>query len=184
MSSDHAIRYFASVLNCRLCPLEPRCCPNMPARRIARDINEHAQDVARRKMKTKAFPKSRDQRQRGGNALCAFEDASRLRASTTARTLRRSRRVPPCCQRAESQGPSGSPYPSKNTARASLRISCAASGPVVLGASEQGPRGQGPKGQAAETTRDSFKPFSTPSARTHRRPDALAATQQLPERLD
>jgi hypothetical protein len=36
----------------------------MPARRIARDINEHAQDVARRKMKTKAFPKSRDQRQR------------------------------------------------------------------------------------------------------------------------
>jgi len=57
VSSDHAIRYFASVLNCRVCPLKPKCCPNMPARRIARD-------VARRKMKTKAFLKSRDQRKR------------------------------------------------------------------------------------------------------------------------
>ena len=60
----HAIRYFASVPNCRVRPLKPTCCPNMPARRIARDVNEHARDVARRKMKTKAFLKSRDQRKR------------------------------------------------------------------------------------------------------------------------
>jgi transposase len=62
--SDHAIRYYASVLRCRECPLKQRCCPNMPARRIARDINEAARDIARRKMKTKAFLKSRDQRKR------------------------------------------------------------------------------------------------------------------------
>ena len=36
----------------------------MPARRIVRDINEAARDIARRKMKTKAFLKSRDQRKR------------------------------------------------------------------------------------------------------------------------
>jgi len=36
----------------------------MPARRIVRDINEAARDLARRKMKTKAFLKSRDQRKR------------------------------------------------------------------------------------------------------------------------
>jgi transposase len=64
VSSDHAIRYFASVLNCRVCPLKPKCCPNMPARRIVRDVNEDARDLARRKMKTKAFLKSRDQRKR------------------------------------------------------------------------------------------------------------------------
>jgi hypothetical protein len=64
VSSDHAIRYFASVLNCRVCPLKPKCCPNMPARRIVRDVNEHARDVARRKMKTTAFLQSRDQRKR------------------------------------------------------------------------------------------------------------------------
>ena len=62
--SDHAIRYFASVPCCRQCPLKQRCCPNMPARRIVRDINEPARDIARRKMKTKAFLKSRDQRKR------------------------------------------------------------------------------------------------------------------------
>ena len=61
---DHAIRYFASVPRCRECPLKQKCCPNMPARRIVRDVNEAARDIARRKMKTKAFLKSRDQRKR------------------------------------------------------------------------------------------------------------------------
>jgi transposase len=64
VNSDHAIRYFASVLRCRECPLKQRCCPNMPARRIVRDINEAARDIARRKTKTKAFLRSRDQRKR------------------------------------------------------------------------------------------------------------------------
>src|SRR5215831_1983830 len=62
--SDHAIKYFASVPRCRECPLKQRCCPNMPSRRISRDVNEAARDVARRKMKTKAFLRSRDQRKR------------------------------------------------------------------------------------------------------------------------
>ena len=62
--SDHTIRYIVSVLNCRACSLKPRCCPNMPSRRILRDINEDARDLARRKMKTKAFLKSRDERKR------------------------------------------------------------------------------------------------------------------------
>jgi Transposase DDE domain len=62
--SDHAIRYFASVPRCRECPLKQRCRPNTPARRIVRDLNEAARDIARRKMKTKAFFKSRDQRKR------------------------------------------------------------------------------------------------------------------------
>jgi hypothetical protein len=64
VNSDHAIRYFASVPRCRECPLKQRCCPNMPSRRIVRDVNEAARDVARRKMQTKAFLKSRDQRKR------------------------------------------------------------------------------------------------------------------------
>jgi len=64
VNSDHAIRYFASVPRCRECPLKQRCCPNMPSRRIVRDVNEAARDIARRKMQTKAFSKSRDQRKR------------------------------------------------------------------------------------------------------------------------
>src|SRR5262249_33759940 len=46
------------------CSLKQQCCPNMPSRRIVRDVNEAARDVARRKMKTKAFLRSRDQRKR------------------------------------------------------------------------------------------------------------------------
>jgi hypothetical protein len=50
VEGDHAIRYFASVPRCRECPLKQRCCPNMPSRRIVRDVNEAARDIARRKM--------------------------------------------------------------------------------------------------------------------------------------
>ena len=62
--SDHAVRYIASVLCCRECSLKQQCCPNMPSRRIVRDVNEAARDVARRKMRTRAFLRSRDQRKR------------------------------------------------------------------------------------------------------------------------
>ena len=43
---------------------ELKCCPRMSRAMIARDVHEDARDVARRKMKTKAFLKSRDQRKR------------------------------------------------------------------------------------------------------------------------
>jgi transposase len=60
----HPIRYFASVLDCRSCALKPMCCPNMPARRIARDVNEDARDVARALCKTEAYEQSRRNRKR------------------------------------------------------------------------------------------------------------------------
>jgi hypothetical protein len=63
-AADNGIRYLAAVPDCRACPLKPKCCPGMPSRRIVRDLDEDARDVARRKMKTKAFLKSRDLRKR------------------------------------------------------------------------------------------------------------------------
>jgi len=56
--------YRASKLDCDVCPLKAKCCPKEPARKIPRDLHEDARDVARRKMNTKAFLKSRDQRKR------------------------------------------------------------------------------------------------------------------------
>jgi transposase len=64
VSTDHGVRYEASVLTCRTCALKPRCCPNVSARRIVRYMNEDARDLARRKMKTKAFFRSRNQRKK------------------------------------------------------------------------------------------------------------------------
>jgi transposase len=63
-STDQGLRYIASVPDCRSCALKPRCCPNMPSRRIVRYVNEDARDLARRKMKTKAFFRSRNQRKK------------------------------------------------------------------------------------------------------------------------
>src|SRR5262249_60919054 len=64
VSTDHARRYLASVPECRACPLKPKCCPNMPARRIVRDVNEAPRDVARALAKTEAFAQSRRDRKK------------------------------------------------------------------------------------------------------------------------
>jgi transposase len=58
------LRYRASKFDCDVCALKMQCCPNMPARQIPRDIHEHARNVARRLMRTRAFLKSRDERKR------------------------------------------------------------------------------------------------------------------------
>lgn len=61
---ETTLLYFASVLDCRICPLKARCCPNMPARRVPRSIYEEARDVARALAKTKAFEHSRRDRKK------------------------------------------------------------------------------------------------------------------------
>jgi len=54
--------YRASKRDCDVCSLRSRCCTRDEARKIPRDLHEDARDVARRKMKTKAFARSRDER--------------------------------------------------------------------------------------------------------------------------
>jgi transposase len=56
--------YRASKRDCEVCPIRAKCCTTADARKIPRDLHEDARDVARRKMKTKAFAKSRDERKR------------------------------------------------------------------------------------------------------------------------
>jgi transposase len=64
ITGNHARLYAARKRDCDACPLKSCCCPGQPSRRIPRDIHEDARDVARRKMTTKAFLKSRDERKR------------------------------------------------------------------------------------------------------------------------
>lgn len=56
--------YRASKRDCDVCSLRAQCCTRDEARKIRRDLHEDARDVARRKMKTKGFAKSRDERKR------------------------------------------------------------------------------------------------------------------------
>jgi len=64
VSTDNGIRYLASVPECRDCPLKSKCCPNMPSRRIVRDVKEAARDVARALAKTGAFAQTRRDRKK------------------------------------------------------------------------------------------------------------------------
>lgn len=59
VSSDNALRYTASVRECRACPLKQKCCPKMPSRKVVRDINEAARDIARELAKTRAYELAR-----------------------------------------------------------------------------------------------------------------------------
>jgi len=56
--------YRASKLDCDACPLKPKCCPKAPSRRIPRDIDEDARDLARSLAGTPAFEQSRRDRKK------------------------------------------------------------------------------------------------------------------------
>jgi len=61
---DDTIIYRASKFDCDACPMKPRCCPNTPARKIARSVHEDARDYARMIGQTKAFEQSTKDRKK------------------------------------------------------------------------------------------------------------------------
>ncbi|OYD00488.1 transposase [Rhizobium sp. N4311] len=56
--------YRASKKDCDRCELKPRCCPNMPMRKVPRDLNEDARDVARAIAATPEYVQSRHRRKK------------------------------------------------------------------------------------------------------------------------
>jgi Transposase DDE domain len=54
--------YRASKHDCDPCPLKLRCCPKEPARKIPRDVNEAARDLARGLTQTEGYRVSARQR--------------------------------------------------------------------------------------------------------------------------
>ncbi len=55
VTKDGTMIYFARKQDCKACPLKPKCCPNVPARKIGRSIHEAARDKARAIAKTEAY---------------------------------------------------------------------------------------------------------------------------------
>ena len=64
VGDDHMLRYLASKRDCDACPLKPQCCPRMLFRKVTRDINEDARDLARALLGTAEFDRSRDERKK------------------------------------------------------------------------------------------------------------------------
>jgi hypothetical protein len=61
-SGGRTLLYRASKHDCDPCPLKRRCCPKEPARKIPRDVNEAARDLARGLMQTECSRVSARQR--------------------------------------------------------------------------------------------------------------------------
>jgi Transposase DDE domain len=71
-------------------PVKPKCCPNVPWRKVPRDVHEEARDQARALMATPEFEKSRDERKRVEMRFAHLKthhrfDRMRLRGLTGAR---------------------------------------------------------------------------------------------------
>ena len=64
LTKEGTLIYFASKRDCEACALKPKCCPNMPARKIGRSIYEAARDKARAIAKTVAYAVSRRERKK------------------------------------------------------------------------------------------------------------------------
>ncbi len=64
VTKSRALYYRSRKLDCDACALKPKCCPTAPSRRIPRDIDEDARDVARALYDTPAFNQSRCDRKK------------------------------------------------------------------------------------------------------------------------
>jgi transposase len=64
VNDDATLLYRASKLDCQVCSLKLRCCPNEPARKVPRSIHEGARDMARDIARTDEWLISRRERKK------------------------------------------------------------------------------------------------------------------------
>ena len=83
--------YFAKKHDCDACALKPKCCPNMPARKIGRSIHEAARDKARAIAKTAAYATSRRERKRVEMLFAHLKRIPQARPATLAGAKRSQR---------------------------------------------------------------------------------------------
>ncbi|KFL36058.1 IS1182 family transposase [Arenimonas donghaensis] len=63
-TADNTLIYRSNFHDCAGCELKSKCCPNTTHRRIARQVNESARDVARQLSTTKRYAQSRRHRKK------------------------------------------------------------------------------------------------------------------------
>ena len=64
LNQGRTLYYRASKFDCEACPLKQKCCPKAPSRRLPRDIDEDARDLARSLVGTPEFEQSRRERKK------------------------------------------------------------------------------------------------------------------------
>ena len=64
ITKDGTRLYRSSKSDCQGCAFKARCCPNTPQRKVPRDLDEDARDVARVLANTPAYERSRHRRKK------------------------------------------------------------------------------------------------------------------------
>lgn len=64
ITKDGTRLYRSSKLDCQACALKAKCCPNTPERKVPRDLDEDARDVARALADTPDYERSRNRRKK------------------------------------------------------------------------------------------------------------------------
>jgi len=64
ITKDGTRLYRSSKSDCQGCAFKAKCCPNTPQRKVPRDLDEDARDVARSLANTPAYERSRHRRKK------------------------------------------------------------------------------------------------------------------------
>jgi len=86
--------YRSSKSDCQGCAFKAKCCPNTPQRKVPRDLDEDARDVARSLANTPAYERSRHRRKKIEMLFRSPQTHPAARPPQIARSERRARRVP------------------------------------------------------------------------------------------
>jgi hypothetical protein len=86
VNDDATILYRASTYDCEPCALKPKCCPNAPARKIPRSINEGARQMARDICNSDAGRTSRRERKKVRDAVRAPQAHPEARSAPAPRS--------------------------------------------------------------------------------------------------
>ena len=96
--------YRASKKDCDACELKARCCPNAVARKIPRDLQEDARDVARALAVTPEYRGRLSTPEKSRDAVRPSQAHPSPRTLAAARAVRRERRIPPRGDRPKLRG--------------------------------------------------------------------------------
>jgi hypothetical protein len=101
ITKDGTRLYRSSKSDCQGCAFKAKCCPNTPQRKVPRDLDEDARDVARVLANTPAYERSRHRRKKVEMLFAHLKRHPQTRSPQIVRSERRARRIPTRCHSPE-----------------------------------------------------------------------------------
>jgi hypothetical protein len=139
LTKDGALVYFARRQDRDACALKPKCCPNLPARKIARSVHEAGRDKARAIAKTEVYAISRRERKKVEMLVVHLKRILGLGKAAPPGTGRCERRIPVSGHRPKSSDPGEAHPPSAANLRHMMRRRASSRPPQTVAATATRP---------------------------------------------